>query len=534
MAGEKVTIDVDGAAIVVQFREIAVIKPTHDEQSNYAPAPYVPAAPLSRPANLSSTPASKPESLLRQALESRLLNDYATSRKGDTALFRIAYENNSTNPATAYWYARALIDNGEGAAASKVLEAHRKVIAATYSGQINRLDERIRHRVSLESLPARLVARIDKLIATGNLGTTSRRDRVPCYAVFRIQDQHGVRLSQSDFRIRCSGSEENLADFDDGYFLFTYERYRSSNSSPNKIEITTTGIKPKVIDFTGLSLDRSTKVEEYQVKRLNEADKLNVAAIVNDADGKPIKGATFRVQPQVSSGSSSQYPSSTTDVDGKASVEVFPGKYTATASAKGYVYARKSYELDASNDDKPLKFVLQKAILAKLRVAWKTTNVVGDSQETTSESVVTLNGATNSYRHDQQANWVTLRQVKDQPNLVINSQFQDGHPSGAQATWIRDISANNQPPSEARGEQSPNDQENLPDFTKIKFADIAKMKDRFPASSTEPPYTRGNPQALSLQVEQGQTFVGQLNWRNRQNGQPTTITFKIFVDSVSR
>jgi len=360
MNGDSVTVDVDGATLVVMFREIASIRPSHETEQVAPLLPRNTSAGIGHSGRQATVATSSSETLLIRAIESWLLSEKNGTPNGDTSLFLNAYYSDLNNPATAYWYARALVDNGKGTAASKIFAAHREAIASDYPRHVDRLSERIRQRTRIEELPPKLVDRFDGMIAAGNHGTRPRNDYVPCYAIFRIRDQHGkpLPLQSSNLYISCDGTNKNLADFDDGYFLLTYERHRNSRGTSDKIKLSANGVPSTDLKLVGQWLDRAPNIVEYELQRLPNSSKRSVTVFVTDTEGKPIHGASVGLLPEIPAGTSREFLMFTTDRRGRVSVKSFPGEYTVIVRAKSFLDLRHAVEISKHSDTKPLRLSL--------------------------------------------------------------------------------------------------------------------------------------------------------------------------------
>ena len=120
-----------------------------------------------------------------------------------------------------------------------------------------------------QSHPARETApsavdRIDSINLTAphqNADAETRR----LYAFFRIVDQHDSPIPRTAFRIESSGNDEKLETYDDGYYLYAFDRDRHSSMSRAASKSSALAWRAARSKFAA-SANRAADAGEFQVK----------------------------------------------------------------------------------------------------------------------------------------------------------------------------------------------------------------------------------------------------------------------------
>src|SRR5262249_19095656 len=153
------------------------------------------------------------------------------------------------------------------------------------------------------------------------------------YAMFRVVDQHKQPVDQSAFRVESRGEEENLESYEDGYFVLTFGRNRYNRDEPCRLEVVQAGLASKSFQFSAAS-NRLADAGEFVVSRLDEKSKKPYRVQVVDASGKPVAGAKIALQTTMQQrNGANEAASTTTDLDGRAELMVFPMQYSYNVSA---------------------------------------------------------------------------------------------------------------------------------------------------------------------------------------------------------
>jgi hypothetical protein len=516
----------------------------------------VPLAEVDSITSIDAGPERQARQLLLSALEARLSKDGATEVVG---LLAEASRLAPDDPNVAYWYANSLAEGGYGQAASDVLTKKRELIAKAYPGLVDQLAERIKKRVDMERMPPALVERLDTLNATIGKQPENAEQRQMA-AVFSIVDQDGAPIDRADFDLQCNGQDANVEAFDDGYYLYTFNRHRNNNDEPFYLDVTRHGLESKVFDITASS-NRVKDAGKLVVKRYGDDEKRPFHVAVANAKGEPVIGAQVSLQAMSSRGNmSNQTLTGETNGEGKAEIPAFPGKYHYRVNLQGYNAVSGNREL-ASNatDADELKLEIYPSILATVRLAWQSAMPQGGGS-TTGESTLDVGSGVqpqNVYGQDP-APWLRAVQVKDRLTLqFIDSPYGFQGPFGGES-WVRvagskadleDGAASNAkaptsdspeaPPAEADPNAKPGPQAEatlgLEEFNDLNLDDIDDLKDKLKRPrNLGGGEQRGPRPPVVLAAETGKIYVGQLQHRDMRSGQPVQLSYKVFVEELTK
>lgn len=413
--------------------------------------------PLEKIASITSMDGHQGDAALRlllAAFETRALTENQSEGLG---LLTEAYRLAPEDPRVAYWYARAVLDNGEGKAASKILEKHRQEIEAALPGMAEPLERKIAARVKVESLPEDLLRFIDAANKTAETAKVNRNGRMTAYLYFRFVDQNEKPLEKSDFQVSCRGSEEVLTPCDDGYFFFQYSISPSSSHNYEHLTLTTYNyeLKQKKFELSG-SFHHAKDGGELQAHRFTEADKLPVEVKLITAEGDAISGANVSVRPR--SGRSTNPETYTSGSDGLVQMKCYPASLTISAQAEGYKaetlylnltnHANKKAVQDKQAAVKEAivkrEMKLHHGLTATLRVAWrgKVQQFGGNqaAQELRGEALLKV-VAGNVIPNQQWPHWLNVQQNGNQLRLTLVDQMRGHHQTlVGEPTWTRVVS----------------------------------------------------------------------------------------------
>jgi hypothetical protein len=477
-----------------------------------------------------SSPERQAQRLLFTALEARLLNGKGNEAVGLLAeAKRLAPED----PSVAYWCASTLVDAGYGKAANEVFAPRREAIAKAYPGLADQLAARIKRRADMEKMPMELVKRLDELNAAASHQSPSAEKR-QMFATFRVVDQHKQPIDQSAFRIESRGDEDNVESFDDGYYVLTFGRHRYNRDEPCRLEVVQAGFESKSFPFSAAT-NRVADVGEFVISRLDESSKRPYRVQVVDSNGKPIAGAKVALQTTTSQRSSgSEAASTTTDLDGRADLLVFPMKYSYSVSADGFNYQSGNVEVPAGDraiEEQNVK--MHRAIQSKIRVAWLSTGVgnAGGGATTSGEAEIRATGSAvraNQFGPDS-INWIRTIQQQDRLILQFINQPFGGPPQFGSINWVRVVEP------EVEKSDSDSKHKGQEKFDAIDLKKISELKDKIaPPKSINPVGAPGSyPGSVSVRAELGKVYVGKLMQRDMRTGQPVELSFKAIVDEMS-
>jgi hypothetical protein len=457
-----------------------------------------------------------PERLLMIALEARA--QQGTSA-GQVGLLAEASRQAPQDARIAYWYAQSLADAGLGSAAQAVLQKQRTTIEAELPGLVQQLSKQIQERIELEHLPARLVARIDQLNKNAS-ATPLRSDELPMFIRFRLTDSTGQPVEKSAIRINCNGHDERLEPFEAGYYLFTFNSYRNNDPGECKLIVSSPGLEPNQFDLQPAA-DQVANGGNLVVKRYNEDAKLPVTILVTDQAGKSVEKATVTLRPQERDDDNKSQTAST-DADGRATFQAFPMNYTYSVAAKGFKNEFGSVELKRGSEEAdPQRVKLYPMIAATIRFAWSATSPQS-GENTTNETTIEIGEGIPPMPYGPETmNFLRPVQDRDQLMLQYAPQFWGG-PMAMATPWVR------RAPKDLVAEAP------LALFKEFNLQKLDEVKDKWEVVDMSTENVRRGPHPpFSFAVQQGEIFAGQMPGRDPRNGQPTIVSFKVFVEKVS-
>jgi hypothetical protein len=503
------SVRIDGETVVVKMGEAEITRPLGDVQLI---------------ASVGTDAKLPPERLLMIALESQLQRGTSDGLLG---LLSEATRQAPDDPRIAYWYAQSLLDSGFGSEARRVFDSHRGGIERFYPGMAKQLSAHIQERIALENLPPKLVRRLDRLQASLDNPATEG-DHIRMYVRFQLLDQKHQALDKETFRINCNGNNENLEGFENGHYLFSYNRYRNNDDNPCQLNVSWPGLEAKQLELRDAS-DQVADAGVFEVRRYDDTAKVPLAIVVADQSGKSLEGARVTLRAETQSGNSPAQTANT-DADGRAEFRVFPMKYGYTAEAPGFKTTGASVEVAAVDKPaEPQRVALFPIITGQLRVEWITAAVQPGGAATTGETTLPLgegSPAPNPYGNDA-ASFVRAAQVKDRMTLQFGMPYFGGPPGLMLATWVRRV-----PASEQAENLSP-DQVAAKVFKNIDLKKIEKLRDQYPEPEYEPTSQRGLQGSLICQAKQSEIYIGQVTARDPRNGMPTLVSIKVLVEELT-
>ncbi len=476
--------------------------------------------------------------LLMSALEARLTND---SGREVIGLLAEAARLAPNDPHIAYWYASSLSDAGYGQAANDLLEKQREAIAKAYPGMTDQLVERIKRRVEMEKMPPALVERLDKLNA--ELGKqASNAEMRQIATLFRLVDHEKQPIERSAFQIHCNnGQDENLESFDDGYFVYTFNRHRNNDEQPCNLDVIRPGLESKSFELNGSS-NRVKDAGELVVRRYDEAAKKPFRIHLVGTDAKPVVGARVSLQGMSPRGNTTnQTLTAESDAEGSAEMLAFPMKYVYHVQASGFNHGSGNVELKAdAADAKPIELKLDRAIQATIRVAWEATAMQGGGKTTGEATLQVDGGPPRPYQYGQDnISWLRPAQQKDRLTLqFVDSPFGYGGPFGQADAWVRVVDAVAKLNEGGKEESEANEVEpkspDLDAFNELELGKIDELKSKLkqPRSIGGGPPTGPRP-PMVLPAELRKIYVGRVQHRDMRTGQPIQLAFKVFVEEMT-
>ena len=295
MDGADLVVDVDGATLRVPFKNVASVSPAANDESKQA------------------------AELLIKGLESQLLSDRESK---DVGLLAEAFRLRPKIRASRFgmpvaW--RARIRQGRERSVRAAKRSDRRGLSGTCrsAGEVDRRTASDRTAPSR----AREAARPDR--GGGGRRNQFGAEQTMYAAYFRLVDQADEPVGRSAFRINCSGQDENLESFGEGYHLLTFNRRNGFGNSPCQLVLTKPELVIDDVEFGG-SPHGAENVGVLRVKRLSDEDRRPVVVNVVDPAGKPLAGATVALNSISRSGGHEAGPPVTTTADGAAKLQLFP------------------------------------------------------------------------------------------------------------------------------------------------------------------------------------------------------------------
>jgi hypothetical protein len=507
MNGTTLVVDVDGAKIEVPFKEVASVAPAANDE------------------------AAQAKQLLVKGLESQILSK---EEPVDSSLFSEAYRLAPEDPHVAFWYARSLMKAGYGKGASEIFEPKRAAIIAAYPGVGERLASQIADRIAMEKLPAGLVKRLDQIAAAAEK-TAGDSEYLNYAAYFQLLDQSGKPIEQSAFRLECSGEDEQLEAFHDGYYLSTFRRRRSFSDGRCELTMIKSNVLSDPFTFSG-SYHGPEDVGTLRVKRLDDADRRPVVVKVVDTAGKPIAGATVSVYRMGRSGGESNEPPATTSADGTARLNLFPHDYSCRVYHEDYAQVGQTFVVPAdAKATTDVNAQLHRAITAKIKAAWRSKIAMHPGMPGMQDDAVTTGEFEQQIGPNNRPGpamgrfgpqWVQLVQKGDQVQLEFVDRM---HFPTASAPWVgrwkRDAGAGEQP-------EKPEEYGDV--FDMLDLAQLSAIKSELQLEVTNLAAMPGQGRPVNLPMEEGDIYLGRISGQDPQTGRPSSIEFKILAVEVKR
>jgi hypothetical protein len=346
--------------------------------------------------------------------------------------------------------------------------------------------------------------------------------------MFRVVDQNKQPIDASAFRVESRGEEENLESYDDGYFVLTFARNRYNRDEGSRLDIVQSGFEQKGFQFSAAP-NRLADAGEFVVKRLDEKSKQPYRVQVTDVAGKPISGAKVSLQTTTQQGRTNEAASTTTDLDGRAELSVFPMTYMYSITANGFNYQNGSVEVAADERKAKEQTVrLYRAIEAKIRVAWlsKPINAGAGAGTTSGEGEIRATGS--SIRYDRYGpnaiQWLRTNQTKDRLILQFMSQPFGGPGLPGSTAWVRVV----EPEEGLKGNEA--SKVAADQYGKLDLKKVEEFKDKIAAPKQAGTST---PMSISVRAELGKVYVGKMMQHDMRTGQPVEMSFKAIVDEMS-
>ncbi|MBX3432861.1 MAG: hypothetical protein KF847_06050 [Pirellulales bacterium] len=511
MDGAELAIDVGGAKLRVPFKEVAMVTDSAVKEAGQA------------------------DRLLLKALEARLTHGADGHSAG---LLSEAFRLAPDDPRVAYWYARSLVDAGYGKGARDVFQSRRAAIAAVYPGLVDQLAAQIEQRIRTESLPPKLIKRLDQVAAAAG-GASFFEDGELHAAYFRVVDQHDAGIPSTALRVSCNGNREKLESFADGYVLFTFLRNRSSRDDPCRLNVAAPGLKSAQFEFRATTLG-AEDAGRFRVERYDDADRVVARVDVVDAGGEPLADTMVVVQ-DVDGRGDQPAASQKTSAQGYAELALFPGAYRLVGTREGYNQAFEPLEVAPGFVGLGAKLTLHRQLTGKALVAWRV-KVVGypGSPEATAESVTTgeaelvsPQGGRPSYGpYGPGVPWLRFAQTGPALELHVTEQmYYPGTGTGWIGRW-KPTRTTTDEASESAGPNAPQvwqkQFEHL-DLTKLDAlkSDVEVVKPS-PGSPSRPPGT------TVLAAQPGAIYVGRVMSRDMPTGRPAVYEFKVLVTEIDK
>jgi hypothetical protein len=459
--------------------------------------------------------------LLLSAFEARLLGG---SPKEAVGLLAEASRLAPDDPRIAFWYASTLVDAGSGKAAKRILEERREQIEEAFPDAIDDLASRVNLRMMLELLPAPLVTRIDKLNAAAAVMQPAANQMQQVYSAFRVLDQYNDPVAQSAFQVQCNGQDERVEEFGDGYFMLTYSRHRNQDDDSYRLVVRESRFRPETHELKG-TVDRVYLAGDVVLHRFMDEEKQPVTIIVVDNDGNPLPGARVALQAvNQNGGPPPDHQNVAVDEAGRATLQAFPGEYSASASADGYNTTGDQFEVAADGHGAiERRISLHKAIRANVRIEWISKSfqpgaAPGFGGTTSGEATLAV-GQPGGMHPNHDLMWLRPAQVGDRVSLQFNLMMFGPMGFGGGGPWIKKLAV-----GEGDGALAAADKK----FDEVDLKEIDDLPDEF--KSVAGAGDNRMQGMIQSPADDGDVFVGRVMGRDMRTGQPAEVAFKAIVE----
>lgn len=469
--------------------------------------------------------------LLIKALESRLRG---AAPKEIVVLLAEASQLHEDDPHIAYWLADSLVDAGYGKIARTKFEAQRAAIEEAYPAEAARLVQRIEQRVLVESLPPDLVVRIDEFneAAANKRGDPNNPGMHRRAATFRLLDQNKTPIDQSAVQVQANGGDEQLEQFADGYYFYSYRSGNDDDDEPCRLTVSQYGLQQAEHQIR-VRRDRVAIERDFTIRRFGDGDKRPVRILLADRDGKPMRGVRVALQAYNAQGGGNDASlSAESDGEGKAVIQAYPGNYGYQARLDGYNPVSGQLQIGVDNPNgSEQRVVLHRAIPATLRVVWQSKSWQPGAGVATGEATLEIDSTRgNIYPSAQNVgSWLRPMQVDDKLVLQV-IQVHYGPMGPGSGPTVRKLEIDD---DLAADELQREAQQRFKD---IDLAAFDKLGEEYaPAEQAQagpgmPQYGGGTIRVLA---KPGDVFVGRVASRDNNTGQPIEMTFKAFMDGVA-
>ncbi len=172
MDGRDLIVNIEGAELRVSLRDVAEVTAVGANSNKQS------------------------QRFLLKSLETGLL---LGDEKRGLGLLAEAHRLSPDDSRIAFWYARSLVAEGNGKAANNVFNPSRKAIEKAYPGNAQHLVNQIQKRLALESLPEKLLQRIDQFSTSGPANSRLLIDNDFYAAYFQVIDQNSKPIRYQRF-----------------------------------------------------------------------------------------------------------------------------------------------------------------------------------------------------------------------------------------------------------------------------------------------------------------------------------------------
>jgi hypothetical protein len=496
--GDAVVVHIDGAKHRVPFSDIASVSPVAFGRNQQATR------------------------LLIAAFEARLLNDSSREAVG---LLAEASRLAPDDPQIAFWRASTLVDAGSGNAAHRVLEAHRASIEDAFPDAVADLAKRINRRMMLELLPTELVERIDQLNARA-AAQPADGEMQAMYSAFRVIDQFNDPVPRTALQVQGNINDQRIEEFDDGYFLVTFNRHRNMSDDFCRLSIAQYGIKASTHELRAAA-NYMYPAQEFVAQRYDEADKRLVAVKVVDRRDQPISGARVQLQPSSRGGPQPEVEglAAVADDGGRATLQAFPGVFGLTAVANGFNYANMQVELNEGVDVPERRIILHREISAEIRVVWTSSPLQPGGGVSSGEATISVAGQRRSSPvNNQELMWLRPTQIGDRLTLQMNLMMYGPTMAMGGGSWVR------KRPVDKADDESDRLQDAKELFESIDLEKADDLDDQFKVVSQAGDGPNFGSNVINASADFGDVFVGKIPGRDMRTGRPALVTFKALIE----